>query len=369
MTGSTVDSSATTRYAVTLGVIEGFYGRQWSSEEREAVMAELASQGYRDFVFAPKSERRLRSEWRQPWESAALDALQQQASHARSSGLRWGVGFSPLGLVQLDKAEKAALAVKLEQLQSCSPDVFCLLFDDMRGDTPGLARRQLEVADWVAARLPADCKLLFCPSYYTTDPVLESVFGAMPKSYWHELGVALDPRISFFWTGPRVCSEHFERSDFEMISTKMRRKPTLWDNYPVNDSRKLCRYLRVMPFSNREPWLADWLEGHYANPMNQPYLSLLPLSTLPPVYQKESEADLKQRQQRHWDRALEKLARNPAILREGASKFATDGLDQLTPSDTDYFLNQARAHPEPVYKELEQWLSGAYAFDEACLTE
>lgn len=66
------------------------------------------------------------------------------------------------------------------------PDILAVLFDDMKGDTPDLARHQLTIAHDIAAHSKAS-RLIFCPSYYSTDPVLEKVFGAMPPAIWKSL--------------------------------------------------------------------------------------------------------------------------------------------------------------------------------------
>jgi hypothetical protein len=43
-----------------LGMIEGFYGKPWTWEEREENVAWLARHGYRFYLYAPKADPFLR---------------------------------------------------------------------------------------------------------------------------------------------------------------------------------------------------------------------------------------------------------------------------------------------------------------------
>jgi hyaluronoglucosaminidase len=46
-----------------LGVIEGYYGRPWSWDMREAQARFLASHGYSSYIYAPKADAYLRRRW------------------------------------------------------------------------------------------------------------------------------------------------------------------------------------------------------------------------------------------------------------------------------------------------------------------
>ena len=48
----------------------------------------------------------------------------------------------------------------------------------MRGDIPNLANLQIDYMHQVA-ELSTAKRIIFCPTYYSFDPVLEKVFGAM----------------------------------------------------------------------------------------------------------------------------------------------------------------------------------------------
>ncbi|MCB1015823.1 MAG: beta-N-acetylglucosaminidase domain-containing protein [Acidimicrobiales bacterium] len=49
------------------GLIEGFYGRPWSWDERCAVARFVAERGMTHYVYAPKDDPRHRERWRDPY--------------------------------------------------------------------------------------------------------------------------------------------------------------------------------------------------------------------------------------------------------------------------------------------------------------
>src|SRR5690606_28628463 len=121
-------------------------------------------------------------------------------------------------------------------------------------------------------------------SYYSHDPRLAEVFGPMPDGYLADLGRGLDAGIDIFWTGQRVCSERYTVEEFEAIADLLQRPPVLWDNYPVNDGRLPGPFLHVRAVGQRPAGRRQVLRGHRANPMNQAWLSRLPLASLPACY-------------------------------------------------------------------------------------
>ena len=219
------------------GVIEGFYGKSWSWAERADYMQFMARHNYRFYIYAPKSDRYLRDDWSLPWPDEQWLSLLQLRQHCRHASIAFGIGLSPYAIFQRwgqDKAE--SLRDKIRYLNQLQPDIFWLLFDDMRGDVPGLAALQAEITGLVAEETVAE-SVLMCPSYYSFDPVLEQLFGDMPEGYWSDLGNRLDDRIGILWTGDRVCSSSYSRQSLDAIADKFKRRPLIWDNYAVNDGR------------------------------------------------------------------------------------------------------------------------------------
>jgi hypothetical protein len=94
----------------------------------------------------------------------------------------------------------------------------------------------------------------------------------------------LDPQIDIFWTGPKVCSRHYPEAHLAEVAALIRRPPFLWDNYPVNDSAAMAPFLHLGPFRDRPASLQRAIAGHAVNPMNQAWLSRIPLLSLADSY-------------------------------------------------------------------------------------
>src|SRR3954467_1774810 len=106
--------AAETRMDVPLGIIEGFYGRPWSDEERLATLAFLAPHGYGFYFYAPKADVYLRRRWREPHPEEMADSLAGIARRCGELGVRFGIGLSPYGIFERFDAEaRAALSRKL----------------------------------------------------------------------------------------------------------------------------------------------------------------------------------------------------------------------------------------------------------------
>jgi hyaluronoglucosaminidase len=352
-----------------LGIIEGFFGDSWSWNARDRYARWLADAGYQFYIYAPKDDRYLRRAWMEDWPTAQLDALQALATTCRAHGVKFGIGLSPFEAYKDYSASVRARLIEKVRLieQTLSPNLFCVLFDDMRGDTPDLANTQLRIIEDVAASTTA-ARIVMCPTYYSTDPVLERVFGAMPAGYLDALGNALDSRIDLFWTGPKVCSTEYPHEHLEAVATQLRRKPFLWDNYPVNDSRVLSSFLLLRAFTNRPTTLRGLLAGHAANPMKQPTLSRLPLATLPMSYAladryAPDDAWLRAAQREGGDALATRLALDLPL-------FQDVGLDKLSDEQRATLEQTYTAFaPRAIAEEILAWLRGEYVFDPACLTD
>lgn len=350
----------------TLGLIEGFYGRQWNWGQRCELASELRDWGYRDYVYAPKGDTHLRSAWQQTFPRSWRNAVSNWANCCTRAGIRWGLGLSPVGMqARFGAAEGRQLGVKLAEIAQLKPDILWILFDDLPAGNPNLAANQIAVMNCVRENLPG-VTLGMCPSYYSDDPVLDEVFGQRPAGYFEALAAGLTPDIDVLWTGPKVISECYSAADMQHARHLLGRKPLLWDNYPVNDGRKSSRFLNLLPFSGRPSELSHWTRGHYVNPMNQFYLSKLVLAGLGDVYR--LGPDYCSRQQ--FDARLRDLpAPLATLLRRDARHFQTEGLDALDDNDKRRLVADYDAVDHPMASEISAWLQDAYRFDPACLTE
>lgn len=349
------------------GVIEGFYGRTWPWPARRDMVRFLGEQGFNSYIYAPKLDRQLRRAWRESHGAAHFEALLALRAACRRHALSFGIGFSPWGLQsEYGEPERSALRARFEQLKPLECNVICVLFDDMPGNVADLARRQAQIVADISAFSGAG-RVLMCPTYYSFDPQLERLFGTMPPAYLETLGVSLPPEVDILWTGPLVVSPGFSRADIDAVAARIGRRPVLWDNYPVNDGRKISRYLHLLPPRGRPAQLREWCAGHLANPMNQPYLSQLPLAVLARGCRVgdgfDADAD--------WRAAGESLfgPELAALLRRDAQCFQFEGLDVLSAERRHALIDEYRCLSHPAAQEVVEWLGEAYRFDPECLND
>jgi hyaluronoglucosaminidase len=342
-----------------LGTIEGFFGRPYSWAERTALMRFLAPHGYGFYLYAPKADSFLRRRWREAHPAEEMAKIATFAAECRAAGVHFGVGLSPFELhFDFTPETKTDLTHKLAALGVAGCEWLAILFDDMRGDLSDLAKRQAEIVDFAAGRTRAE-RLLVAPSYYTDDPVLDRVFGPRPENYLRDLGAALDPAIDIMWTGEEVCSLEFTPGHLIRVAEKMKRKPFLWDNYPVNDGPRMSRHLHLRGFTGRPAAIGPHLAGHAVNPASQATLSAIPMLTLAVSYAQGAGYGYGEAFQ---DAALAvcgpdlaaRVAADLGVLQDA-------GLGEISEERRLRLRERYAAFDHPAAREILGWLDGAYA--------
>ncbi len=343
---------------VELGLIEGFYGKPWSWAERAEAVSFLAPHGYRFFHYAPKDDEFLRRRWRERHPDHELAELAALGTTCRKNGVRFGLGLSPYELYRdFNEAARLELAAKRTTLDGTGVEDLAILFDDMRGDRPDLARQQAAIVEFIAARTRAS-RLIVCPTYYTDDPSLDHFFGPRPQGYLRELGAFLDKAIAIQWTGPKVCSKEFSPKHLERVTEEMGRKPFLWDNYPVNDGPRMSQHLHLRAFTGRPSTIGPHISAHGVNPASQPVLSRIPAITLSLSYTKGAAYD---------DQAAFRIAARAVLgeaLAEAVEQDLTalqdQGLGKLT-AERPALRARYVGFDHPAAHEIVAWLDGDYA--------
>lgn len=346
-----------------LGLIEGFFGPAWPEQARLDFAPFLQKHGFAFYLYAPKADPFLRKKWRAPWSGEYKAKLAGYAKHFHAHGVQFGVGLSPFELHLLPKPEqKAALREKLDQLNEAGLDVLGLFFDDMPIHE-GLAQAQLEAIEIVRAATKA--KIIFCPAFYTPDPILEKVFGKRPETYWSDIRSAPQD-VEFAWTGPKVISEDIPVEHLIETTELLGRRPFLWDNLFANDGPRNCKFLKIRPPKGRTAAALQASNGWAWNPMNQAALSqLVMLASRQAVLDRTApEFALAQAIQSMCTPGL------AAFLMEHKQEMLELGLDKLDPAVKEGWRKELRAwHSEPVAKEIDQWLAGEFIVGAECLTD
>jgi hypothetical protein len=356
------------------GIIEGFFGQPWSWQARLDYIPFLQRQGLHYYIYAPKADSVLRQRWPDRWSEATYNALMELGDRYHQANLRWGIGLNLYELhFQLDHETLQELEAKVRYLNQLQPDILAILFDDMRGDAQQIAQTQTTIAhriiDWSNAS-----QFIFCPTYYSDAPILDKLFGQRPSDYLETLGRQLDPSLDIFWTGPEICSADYPIDHLQSVSDRLGRKPYLWDNYPVNDSAKLCKFLNLGAAQNRNH-LSNWTAGHAINPMNQAYLSQIPVMTMAIGHQQREQY---QPEQAWLTAAIACCGQDLALqLQVDLPQFQEIGLDGLTEEVRSRLLaiyiddrwSGDRLTRSPYAQEIVGWLRGEYPYEPDCLTE
>jgi hypothetical protein len=271
--------------------------------------------------------------------------------------VRFGIGLSPYELYDdFNDAARETLARKLEFFDDVGVHDLAILFDDMRGDSPDLAPRQIEIIHWASARTTAT-RVIVCPTYYSDDPILDRVFGARPKGYVEQMGADLDATIEIFWTGEEVISRQFSPGHIDRVTDQLERKPFLWDNYPVNDGQRMSQYLHLRGFTGRPATLREKIAAHGINPALQPTLTRIPALTLADSYRL---GDAYQYGESFRRAAVEVLGEDLGRrVREDLLTLQDIGLDRLG-EKADLLRQRYAAVDHPGAREIITWLDGGY---------
>jgi hyaluronoglucosaminidase len=342
-----------------LGLIEGFYGKPWTWSSRALTSVFLKAHGdYRFYLYAPKADAFLRRRWKElhpPETAAELKALSQ---HCRAHGVRFGVGLSPYEIYRdFDDTAKFALAAKLAHLDEIGIDDLGILFDDMRGDLPDLARAQVEIVHWIREHSGAT-RFIVCPTYYTDDPVLDRFFGARPVNYLEDFGRALAPGIEIFWTGEEVCSKFFTPDHLARVEAQLGRKPFLWDNYPVNDGPRMSPFLHLRAFMGRPSSIGAHIAAHGINASSQPMLSWLPALTLVESYKRDDAYDPDAAFA--WCGAVALGSELAQMLRDDLELLQDKGREAVQ-----HLRARYAAIDHPAAREIVAWLDGFWSITRA----
>jgi hypothetical protein len=348
-----------------LGIIEGFYGTPWSWDARRFVTRFLAPHGYHFYLYAPKGDAFLRRRWQEPYPQHDVDELKRFAKHCAAVNVRFGVGLSPYEIYRsFDDAARSALSDKLATLDDIGVRDLAILFDDMRGDMPGLAAQQVEIVHWILARSRAD-RIIMCPTYYSSDPVLDRIFGARPADYLETLGRELQHDVHVFWTGEEICSRALSVGDLARTAELLQRNPFVWDNYPVNDTARMSRFLHLRGFTGRSAAIAQHMSAHGVNPALQPTLSLIPALTLVDSYRRGDDYAYGASSEVAAQLVLgEQLA---ALVREDLLWFADVGRDRLDAERVSLLRARYAGFDQEGAKEIVAWLDGGYVITDAII--
>lgn len=263
------------------GVVEGFYGNPWSHEARLDMIRFMGEVGMDVYFYAPKDDPYHRQRWRESYSGEELSRFQELIRVSEDAGVKLFYAISPgLSIKYSSEEDYQALREKLMTLSVLGIQHFALFLDDV----PEYLQHEEDISKYstlanahveLINRLYLDLSefgldLAVCPTTYT------DAWGS--REYIRVLGEGVVADIPFFWTGTDVAVASITEAEASFWSTLIGRKPLIWDNFPVNDFEQWRPI--IGPITGREARLSRAASGIIANPMDKPYLSMIPLYTV-----------------------------------------------------------------------------------------
>ncbi|KAJ0005164.1 hypothetical protein NQD34_011378 [Periophthalmus magnuspinnatus] len=274
------------------GVVEGFYGRPWTMEQRKELFRRYQKWGLNTYLYAPKDDYKHRMFWRELYSVEEAEQLMTLIGSAKEHGIEFIYAISPgLDITFSNQKEVSALKRKLDNYcrqaktqfynAKCFPlfsvlqvthfgcKSFALLFDDIDHNMcpadkevfSSFAHAQVSITNEIYQYLGEPQTFLFCPTEYCGTFCYPNV---SQSPYLHTVGEKLLPGIDVLWTGPKVVSKDITVESIEEVSKILRRAPVIWDNIHANDYDQ--KRLFLGPYKGRSTELIPRLKGVLTNP-------------------------------------------------------------------------------------------------------
>ncbi|KAK7603030.1 hypothetical protein V9T40_003029 [Parthenolecanium corni] len=265
---SSNDSSSKTSNFIC-GVVEGFYGRPWTTEQRKDLFQKLKKWGMNSYLYAPKDDYKHRAYWRDLYTVEEAEHLTGLITAAKENAVTFYYALSPgLDITYSNPKDIAALKRKLEQVSQFGCPAFALLFDDIEPEMSeadkevfqSFAHAQVSVTNEIFQHLNQP-KFLICPTQYCSARATPNVQNS---EYLNTLGSKLAPEVDIMWTGQKVISRLLTKESIEEITEVLKRPPVIWDNIHANDYDQKRIFLG--PYQGRSPEIIKKLRGVLTNP-------------------------------------------------------------------------------------------------------
>uniref|UniRef100_A0A8C2DV59 protein O-GlcNAcase n=1 Tax=Cyprinus carpio TaxID=7962 RepID=A0A8C2DV59_CYPCA len=253
------------------GVVEGFYGRPWTMEQRKELFRRYCQKwGLNTYLYAPKDDYKHRMFWREMYSVEEAEQLTTLISAAKEYGVEFIYAISPgLDITFSNQKEVSTLKRKLDQVSHFGCKSFALLFDDIDHNMcpadkevfSSFAHAQVSITNEIFQYLGEPEIFLLCPTEYCGTFCYPNV----PQSpYLRTVGEKLLPGIEVLWTGPKVVSKDITVESIEEVTKILRRAPVIWDNIHANDYDQ--KRLFLGPYKGRSSELIPRLKGVLTNP-------------------------------------------------------------------------------------------------------
>uniref|UniRef100_A0A2C9JS88 protein O-GlcNAcase n=1 Tax=Biomphalaria glabrata TaxID=6526 RepID=A0A2C9JS88_BIOGL len=283
MTGKDITRKAESKRFIS-GVVEGFYGRPWSADQRKLLFSWMQKSGLNTYMYAPKDDYKHRAYWRELYSVEEAENLTNLISAAKEKDVVFVYAVSPgLDISFSNVKDVQALKRKLEQVATFGCEAFAMLFDDIdpelseadRSAFQSFGLAQVSVSNEVFEHLHQPKLFLFCPTEYCASRAVPNV---ATSEYLNTIGSKLLPGIDIMWTGPKVVSKKLTVTALEEIATSLKRPAVIWDNIHANDYDP--RRIFLGPYDGRSPEVIPYINGVMTNPNTEFEANFMAIHTL-----------------------------------------------------------------------------------------
>ena len=271
------------------GIVEGFYGRTWTFDERADMMKFCRQHNLNAYIYAPKDDPYHREKWRTPYPTEKFNELKKLVEISKQNGVKFIFAISPgLDLNYKGKNSEAdfkALMKKMESMYQIGVRDFAIFFDDLKdenGNHHEDGKEQAKFLNRVQSELQAAHKDIFplitVPTEYFR---LDMLKGNKIKSYTEDFAENLNKKIIVLYTGDGVVCDGITQESLAEVNKIFNREVGIWWNYPVNDySLKADGNRNVkLALGAIEKLPAEKVQAIFFNPMSQAQMSKIALAT------------------------------------------------------------------------------------------
>ncbi|KPK63946.1 hypothetical protein AMJ83_04540 [candidate division WOR_3 bacterium SM23_42] len=238
------------------GVIEGFYRRPYTFEQRLDLIKFLSDLKLNTYMYGPKADPFHRKKWSEPYPTQKIREFEKLVELCNALSVAFVYALSPINRLNLEKIVR-----KIDSIIAAGVTQFSLFFDDIPASlNQETADEQVEVANGLYEHLSAKIEnvtLTFCPTQYR---------GFRKTQYIKTMSHKLRREIDVFWTGKSVVAKKITETEIDRINSIVKRPVLIWDNIFANDyiPGRIMRF----PYRNRAPGIVRKVRGILINPMN-----------------------------------------------------------------------------------------------------
>lgn len=292
------------------GTVEGFYGTPWSHAARLSQIEFYGRNKMNAYIYGPKDDPYHRDKWRLPYPEAEAQRIKELNAQAKLHGVHFYWAIHPGVDIKWTTEDRDALMAKLEQMYALGIRSFAVFFDDIWGEG-AKADKQADLLNYIDNNFVQKkgdvAPLVLCPTEYNRS------WANDEKGYLRTLGDKLNKSVNVMWTGNTVVHD-IDKGTLEWVSSRIKRKPFIWYNFPVSDYVR--DHLLLGPAYGNGLDIAADLSGFVSNPMEHAEASKISLYGIADYTWNMKAYDPK----RDWEKALQ------AVLPDNAGALRTFAL-------------------------------------------